>query len=61
MRPIGLAKVKRMVLEVRTSHDGRLLRLEANWAGVGCEDGVEDKRGLLNRGPFASRMWRGYC
>ncbi len=35
-----LANVVRMGLEVRKSHDGRLLRLEANGSGECGEDGV---------------------
>ncbi len=41
LRPVGLAKVERMVLKFRKSHDGRLLRLEANGAGEGSKDGME--------------------
>ncbi len=40
MRPIGLAKVDRILLKFRKSHDGRLLRLEANGSGECGEDGV---------------------
>ncbi len=41
MKPICLAKVERLLLKVRKSHGGRLLRLEANGSGECGEDGME--------------------
>jgi hypothetical protein len=52
LRPVGLAKVERMVLEVRKSHDKRQLRLEANGSGEGSEEGAEDKGRPLKLRPI---------
>ncbi len=41
MRPICLAKVERMALQVRKSHDRRQLRLGANGSGECGEDGMQ--------------------
>jgi hypothetical protein len=40
LRPVCLAKVERMALQVRKSHDRKQLRLEADGSGECGEDGV---------------------
>ncbi len=46
LRPVGLGKWRGWWFEVRKSHDRRLLRLGANGAGEGSEDGRKIKGDL---------------
>jgi hypothetical protein len=56
LRTIGLAKVERILLKFSKSHDGILLRLEADGSGECGEDGVRGQGVPYGRRPPHSSL-----